>query len=699
MFPCVDTESMPPPPLPPSIASTSSPRESRSRSPSPPRPRSPPRPSASTSCAISSLVEPTPYPTTPFANMTIHSPALSHSSSYFAAANSSEPSSRAAPKPLSVMIPSESGSRALRIENLLRSPILETVTEVKEIGNGVEHTHQETEAEAVQEAETMVEVAEVVREEEEKKETQGQEDDAMDVDTKPHSPSPAPAPLPEIVDARVERSEDRPPTHNYDVEPHVVEDRPMVDQDQEPETSCPSTNEEPKPKLDATPPTDTSKQPSQSSIIISPPTESPPVPLPQPTDQTTHIHTIDDASTTSPVASLLTSINGASGHLSDRDDVDSTSKSTPAATPSPSLSQISLPQQPQKVKLSLKDFALRKKRKREEEESKPAPPPPPPRQTNLGEEHDITQDESTSTSSALDNRPPVEVESHAEDNKMESLSKAEASTSGLDMPDLSKQRNSSSPRMSPMREVSTNFPSVEVHPARESSVEEHKPPPNGVAVGLSYEAKVELTEEPRGLLFNTDVDRRHSTPALPAPAPAAATTGIPPVRDYNQSSPARSSTLLQVASLPLARQHSQEDGEILSPPPPKPPPLGPRPHTPPTHPRSYHPPSGNMSPKGHHHTPPSASRRPPPPSSSYRPSYSSSNLSSRPLPSAPRALRTGNNARNHSSASSYSQSHGSSRYSSSLDAPRGPSADRDRDWDRDRDRSYRPSRGRGGWSR
>ena len=219
------------------------------------------------------------------------------------------------------------------------------------------------------------------------------------------------------------------------------------------------------------------------------------------------------------------------------------------------------------------------------------------------------------------------------------------------------------------------LPSVEVHLARSLSPKE--PLINGniveEPVGISLQTKIELTEEPKDLLL----DRRQSTP-LRAPTLADARS----TRVHDRVSPPQSSTLLQVSSVPLVRQHSQEDGEILSPPPPKPPPLGPRPHTPPTHPRSYQPPSGNASPNSHHRTPPSVSRRP----NTYRSSYN--NSVSRPLPSAPRALRTGAAARTY-------------RSYSSLDAPRGPSADRDRDWDRDRDsRSYRPGRGRGsGWSR
>ncbi|KAI0782901.1 hypothetical protein C8Q75DRAFT_486449 [Abortiporus biennis] len=141
----------------------------------------------------------------------------------------------------------------------------------------------------------------------------------------------------------------------------------------------------------------------------------------------------------------------------------------------------------------------------------------------------------------------------------------------------------------------------------------------------------------------------------------------------------------------LSRQYSREDGEILSPPPPKPLPLGPRLYTPPTHPRSFHPQS----------SPPlssSLSRRPPLQSTPHRPTalpQSSPPSAGRPPPAAPRALR----------ASNYppSQPRSSPGGGPPHMAPRGPSADRDRLDPRDRERSYSSSsRGRGrpsGWTR
>ena len=155
---------------------------------------------------------------------------------------------------------------------------------------------------------------------------------------------------------------------------------------------------------------------------------------------------------------------------------------------------------------------------------------------------------------------------------------------------------------------------------------------------------------------------------------------------------------------PLARQISQEDGEIFSPPPPKPLPLAPRARTPPTRPRLFpHSTSGNTSPT---RGPPSSlpPRRPLQPST-YRPQLPPA-ASSRPLPSGPRALRgVGNNGpTSYNSSSSYNSSF-SSRADGPHTAPRGPSADRDRerervDWDRDRRVGPSWSRSRGsGWPR
>ena len=137
----------------------------------------------------------------------------------------------------------------------------------------------------------------------------------------------------------------------------------------------------------------------------------------------------------------------------------------------------------------------------------------------------------------------------------------------------------------------------------------------------------------------------------------------------------------------LSRQQSREDGEILSPPPLRPPPLAPRSHTPPTRPR-FHSLSGTSSPAPM----PSQPARRPVQTPSYRSTTQTSPANSRPLPSAPRALRT------HAFSPPPSRSMGVPHH-----APRGPSADRDRsDWDRERTWSGSRGRGRGssnGWSR
>lgn len=171
---------------------------------------------------------------------------------------------------------------------------------------------------------------------------------------------------------------------------------------------------------------------------------------------------------------------------------------------------------------------------------------------------------------------------------------------------------------------------------------------------------------------------------------------LSPQTNQENTEPLRVEVRSPTSSHTLARTVSREDGEIFSPPPPKPLPLAPRAHSPPTHPRSFH--SGSTSPV----RPPPP---PPPPRRPLQPAPHRSQLqngppSSRPLPSGPRALR----------GLSGSGSHYYPPFSGGGGAPRAPSADRDRDRDRDRDhrmdwdrdtrRGSSWGRGRGGgWGR
>ena len=157
-----------------------------------------------------------------------------------------------------------------------------------------------------------------------------------------------------------------------------------------------------------------------------------------------------------------------------------------------------------------------------------------------------------------------------------------------------------------------------------------------------------------------------------------------------------------LSSVPSSRRPSQEDGEITSSTPPKA--YLPRSHTPPTQPRSFnavHPSSPNLGPTLSS-TPP-VPRRPVPPLS-RSPLTNNANstptpMSSRPLPSGPRALRGSMSQPTHPYASPRPP------YAGSQYIPRGPSADRDRmDWERG-DRQWtaqartRGRAGSNGWGR
>ncbi|KAI8996216.1 hypothetical protein BD414DRAFT_533930 [Trametes punicea] len=110
------------------------------------------------------------------------------------------------------------------------------------------------------------------------------------------------------------------------------------------------------------------------------------------------------------------------------------------------------------------------------------------------------------------------------------------------------------------------------------------------------------------------------------------TPGPPPIRHDSRTPPPPTSPRFRDQRGVIALQASQEDGEIFSPPPPKPPPLAPRAHTPPTQPRSFY--AGSPPPS--RRSPPAPVRRPLHPAS-YR---NGGPGTARPLPSAPRALRT-----------------------------------------------------------
>ncbi|KIK92459.1 hypothetical protein PAXRUDRAFT_573004 [Paxillus rubicundulus Ve08.2h10] len=185
---------------------------------------------------------------------------------------------------------------------------------------------------------------------------------------------------------------------------------------------------------------------------------------------------------------------------------------------------------------------------------------------------------------------------------------------------------------------------------------------------------------------------------------AGASVSAPSHSNHGPCAPIPSSTSI----IPLSRRPSHEDGEITSSTPPKT--YLPRSYTPPTQPRSFHagrPPSPNLGPTSSSSLSSSAPapRRPAPPPLSRSPLSNAAGpapvpISSRPLPSGPRALRGS------MSQPTQPPPYASARppYAGSQYIPRGPSADRDRlDWDRDRQwAASSRSRGRAGsngWGR
>ncbi|KAI0083182.1 hypothetical protein BDY19DRAFT_980344 [Irpex rosettiformis] len=448
----------------------------------------------------------------------------------------------------------------------------------------------------------------------------------------------------------------------------------------------------------------------------------------------------------------------------------------PVVTPPP-------PAAPVKVKLSLKDFAMRMKKKREEAAASPIV-------ASVGlapEGVDVSVTGSQEQSQAL-GAQESQLQSSSTDAQVGVSEAVNGSAVGLRSSSPSAPPTKSSigpsllsPKLSSDTSVVKEAPAeslLETGKLVEGSVEEELQCPKGDRsspedvvmnsaeparvpdkvdvdghkvdadgrkdVGMTLEAKIEVVE-PR--LPSTHAEERAPSrfsaacaeDKLPPPRPRSPPCRVSPLEDRPHfrarsppppSEPPRRSDFHSSSSeysrkenhepfhlpdrptmgpprmvhQPIARQISQEDGEIFSPPPPKPLPLAPRSHTPPTQPRSFHHSgTGNTSPvRG----PPSAAPRRPLQPSVYRPQLPPA-ANSRPLPSGPRALRgVGNNGPpSYSSSSSYNSSFPPRSDGPHL-APRGPSADRDRDrerldWDRDRGRpSWSRSRGSGGgWAR
>lgn len=374
--------------------------------------------------------------------------------------------------------------------------------------------------------------------------------------------------------------------------------------------------------------------------------------------------------------------------------------SQPARIPSPPLP---------KVKMSLKDFALRRKKQREEEQaakstlSPNSPASGSPQRNSGGDERttlvhggDSNAIEVVERDDCDESKPPAsvtnihnkndcqEIPSTASPNLVSKERKVHVNGHGTtpsfgdscqhyDPPEYlpsSKALEATKipPKdryLSPSQNLVTKIESAEELLVSESYPHDHA---HGVVTFAPDPPPPPLHEIGTSLADNCPTFR-----ASPPPASTSASTSAhanPPPRTYPFSTSTDS------------RRHSHEDGEIPSPTSSKT--YVPRLHTPPTQPRSFQasrPPSPGGS------DPPAtslAARRPPhlPPS--------------RPVPSGPRALRGTINQP--SCAPTQSRAYPGSRYT-----PRGPSAARERDWDRDRSWTA-PSRSRGragsnGWGR
>ncbi|KAG1733729.1 hypothetical protein EDB19DRAFT_1730188 [Suillus lakei] len=394
------------------------------------------------------------------------------------------------------------------------------------------------------------------------------------------------------------------------------------------------------------------------------------------------------------------------------------------------------PPPPPKVKMSLKDFALRKKKQREEmakERERECESPgglgmglleesgdegmhvdedgADERQgtdyegtdqerdvevtmTDVREAQDVVMDDDDDVRPAVDGVKDEPIASSAMQSIVDCVPE--------DPPAESQRRCESEPRgaaPSPPRSPVAFIRSVR-------SMDNAQP--NGQpADSASLVAKIEIPETliPNGLVGTYD----RTSPSAPDPPP-------PPLHQQTKGAERQASPKTFTSPLPpsapasYSLRPSHEDGEITSASPPKSSHFFPRSYTPPTQPRSFqtsHPSSPNFTHATSTSTPTTSSsaswRGPPPP---IRPPVSntpSSNGPSRPLPSGPRALRASSQSSHPPTYSSPS----SRAYSSSQYIPRGPSADRDRhdrdrlDWERERGWASR-SRGRtgsSGWGR
>ncbi|KAG1838583.1 hypothetical protein DFJ58DRAFT_733750 [Suillus subalutaceus] len=411
--------------------------------------------------------------------------------------------------------------------------------------------------------------------------------------------------------------------------------------------------------------------------------------------------------------------------------------STPAThepTP-PAREQSPLP--PPKVKMSLKDFALRKKKQREEMAKERERECESPGGLGMGlleesgdegmhVDEDSADERLGRDSEGTDHERDLEVTMldvrEAQDVMMDGYNDVRPAVEGVkdepiassamqtavdcvleDPPAESQRRCESEPRGAP-----PSLPRSPVASPRSVRSMDNAHPNGQLADSASLMAKTEILETsvPNGLVGAYD----RASPSAPDPPP-------PPLRQQTKGTERQPSPKTFLSPLPpsapasYSLRPSHEDGEITSASPPKSSHFFPRSYTPPTQPRSFqtsHPSSPNFnhatSTSTSTSTPSSsASWRGPPPPTRAPLSSTPSNGPSRPLPSGPRALRVSSQSSHPPTYSSPS----SRVYSGSQYIPRGPSADRDRhdrdrlDWERERGWAPR-SRGRtgsSGWGR
>ncbi|KAG2344569.1 hypothetical protein BDR05DRAFT_166470 [Suillus weaverae] len=405
----------------------------------------------------------------------------------------------------------------------------------------------------------------------------------------------------------------------------------------------------------------------------------------------------------------------------------------PAHEPTPPAREQS-PLPPPKVKMSLKDFALRKKKQREEMAKEREQECESPGGLGMGMleesgdegmhvDEDGADERLGRDSEGTDQERDVEVTmsgvTEAQDVVMdgdnnlrpavERVKDEPIASSAMqnvgdcpleDPPAESQRRCESEPRSAPLPPPRSPVASLRSVRSMDNAQ------PNGQPTdSASLIAKVEILETsiPNGLVGAYD----RASPSAPDPPP-------PPLYQQakgtgRQPSPKTfSSHLPPSAPASYSFRPPHEDGEITSASPPKSSHFFPRSYTPPTQPRSFqtsHPSSPNFTHSTTTSTPSSSAswRGPPPPTRAPLSSTPSSNGPSRPLPSGPRALRVSSQSSHPPTYSSPS----SRVYSGSQYIPRGPSADRDRhdrdrhDWERERGWAPR-SRGRtgsSGWGR